>query len=72
MAARIVGENSMGIRLAWRSFQAVIKRSASSSTCVGRAPSRSFILRGPVTLILWLATIKTHFACRLNAMHNVI
>ena len=32
MAAPIVGENSMGICPAWRSFQAPIRRSASSST----------------------------------------
>jgi hypothetical protein len=32
MAAPIVGENSIGMRLAWRSFQAAIRRSASSST----------------------------------------
>jgi hypothetical protein len=32
MAAPIVGENSIGIRLAWRSFQAAIRRCASSST----------------------------------------
>jgi hypothetical protein len=32
MAAPIVGENSIGIRRAWRSFQAPIRRSASSST----------------------------------------
>jgi hypothetical protein len=32
MAAPIVGEKIIGIRFAWRSFQAVISRSASSST----------------------------------------
>ena len=32
MAAPIVGENSIGIRLACRSFHAPISRSASSST----------------------------------------
>jgi hypothetical protein len=31
MAAPMVGENSIGIRLAWRLFQAAIRRSASSS-----------------------------------------
>jgi hypothetical protein len=31
-AAQIVGENSIGMRFAWRSFQAPVKRSASSST----------------------------------------
>ena len=42
--APIVGENSIGIRLAWRSFQAVIRRSASSSTCasVARRLAASF------------------------------
>jgi len=32
MAAPIVGENNIGIRFACRSFQAPIRRSASSST----------------------------------------
>jgi hypothetical protein len=32
MAAPIVGENSIGIRFPWRSFQAPIRRSASSSS----------------------------------------
>jgi hypothetical protein len=32
IAAPIVGENSIGIRFDWHSFQAVIRRSASSST----------------------------------------
>jgi hypothetical protein len=32
MAAPIVGEKIMGARNAWRSFQATIRRSASSST----------------------------------------
>jgi hypothetical protein len=31
-AAPIVGANSKGIRRAWRSFQAAIRRSASAST----------------------------------------
>ena len=44
IAAPIVGENSIGIRLAWRSFQAAIRRSASSSTCasVARRSAASF------------------------------
>jgi hypothetical protein len=32
MAAPIVGEKIMGALIAWRSFQATIRRSASSST----------------------------------------
>ena len=42
--APIVGENSIGMRLAWRSFQAAIKRSASSSTwaSVARRAAASF------------------------------
>jgi hypothetical protein len=32
MAAPIVGEKIMGALIAWRSFQAAIRRSASSST----------------------------------------
>jgi hypothetical protein len=32
MAAPIVGEKIIGARNAWRSFQAAIRRSASSST----------------------------------------
>ncbi len=44
IAAPIVGENSIGIRLAWRSFQAAISRSASSRTwaSVARRLAASF------------------------------
>jgi len=44
IAAPIVGANSIGIRLAWRSFQAAIRRSASSSTwaSVARRLAASF------------------------------
>jgi hypothetical protein len=42
MAAPIVGENSMGIRLAWRSFEVINLKHLS----VGRTPSHGFILRG--------------------------
>src|SRR6516162_2107011 len=44
MAAPIVGENSIGIRFAWRSFQAAISRSASSRTraSVARRLAASF------------------------------
>jgi len=37
MAAPIVGEKIMGECNAWRSFQAAIRRSASSSTCASVA-----------------------------------
>jgi hypothetical protein len=61
MAAPIVGENSIGIRLAWRSFQAAIRRSASSSTCgsVARRLAASFS-RGVAALILHLALVEAH------------
>ncbi len=44
IAAPMIGENSIGIRLAWRSFQAPIRRSASSSTftSVARRLAASF------------------------------
>src|SRR5262249_49277945 len=44
MAAPIVGEKIMGARNAWRSFQAAIRRSASSSTwaSVARGVAASF------------------------------
>ena len=41
IAAPIVGENSIGMRLAWRSFQAAIRCSASSSI-LHRAATRAF------------------------------
>jgi hypothetical protein len=53
MAAPMVGENSIGIRLAWRSFQAAIKRSG-----IGRAPVRRFLLRDLAALILHLARLN--------------
>jgi hypothetical protein len=56
MAAPIVGENSMGIRLAWRSFQAPISRSASS----GRAPRCRFFAGDAGALILHLAAVEAH------------
>jgi hypothetical protein len=61
MAVPMVGENSIGIRLAWRSFQAPISRSASSSTwaSVG-APSRRFFLCGLAALVLKLAAVEAH------------
>jgi len=44
IAAPIVGENIIGMRLAWRSFHAAIRRSASSSTwtSVARRAAASF------------------------------
>jgi hypothetical protein len=41
IAAPIVGENSIGMRFAWRSFHAPIKRSASSSR-FGDHPAMGF------------------------------
>jgi len=66
MAAPIVGENDIGIRQAWRSFQAAMSRSASSSTWA------RFLLRGLTALIPQLAAVEAQFARDLNAMHNVI
>ena len=37
IATPIVGENSIGICFSWRSFQALIRRSASSSICASEA-----------------------------------
>jgi hypothetical protein len=51
----MVGENSIGILLAWRSFQAAISRSASSST-----PARRFVLCGLAVVVVQLAAVKAH------------
>jgi hypothetical protein len=53
MAAPMVGETSIGIRLAWRSFQAAIRRSASSkirgSVARRAAPLASWLLPEPLS-----------------------
>ena len=56
MAAPMVGENSIGIRLAWRSFQAVTSCSASSR--IWRSIARR--LRG--CLLRLLPAVIPHFA----------
>jgi len=49
------------MRLAWRSFQAVIRRSASSSTWASVARrAADFFLGDLLALILHLATIEAH------------
>ena len=62
MAAPIVGENSIGIRLAWRSFQAAISLSLCilKHLSVGRAPLCGFLLGGGATLILQFSLIEAH------------
>jgi hypothetical protein len=55
------GENSIGIRLAWRSFQAPISRSASSSTWASVA-RRGFLLGALPALILHLTAVEAHSA----------
>jgi hypothetical protein len=60
MAAPIVGENSIGMRLAWRSFQAVIRRSASSSTWASVARRLAAFFSGAVRLILHFAAVEAH------------
>jgi hypothetical protein len=52
MAAPMVGENSIGIRFARRSFQAAIRRSILKHLSVGRTPARGFLLRSVAALIL--------------------
>jgi hypothetical protein len=60
-AAPIVGEKSIGIRLVWRSFQAVISRSASSKYLgIRRAACGSFLFGGKPMLILHLAAVESH------------
>ena len=60
MAAPIVGEKIIGIRFAWRSFQAAIRR--SEHLRVGRAPADRFFLYGLSASILHLATVEAHKA----------
>jgi hypothetical protein len=57
-AQPIVGENSMGMRLAWRSFHAAIRRPASSSTCA--TPRGRFLLGSPPASVLHLAAAEAH------------
>ena len=72
MAAPIVGENSIGIRLAWRSFQAAIRRSASFKHLgVGRAPLGRFFLGGLPALILHLAAVEAHVRNRVRSRAGV-
>jgi hypothetical protein len=56
IAAPMVGANSMGIRLAWRSFQAAIRPSASSS----RAPCRGLLFGYLQALIFHFALVESH------------
>ena len=67
----MVGEKIMGARSAWRSFQAAIRRSASSSTCasVARrvAASLSLLRRGP---ILRLAAVEAHALYEFRFYHG--
>ena len=50
MAAPIVGENSIGIRRAWCSFHAVMRRSASSSSWGAEIATKFSIDPGNFTL----------------------
>jgi len=72
MAAPIVGENSNGVRLAWRSFQAAMSSSTSSSTWVPVACLLAASLCGLAALLPELAAVEAHFARRPNAVHKVI
>jgi hypothetical protein len=59
--APIVGENSIGMRLAWRSLRASIRRSdILEHLGVSRAPGRGFFLGSLPALILQLAAIEPH------------
>ena len=73
IAAPMVGENSIGMRLAWRSFQATIRCSASSSTWASvacrAAASFSAACRA---LILHLAAIEAHDRSSPNVDENSI
>ena len=61
MAAPIVGENSIGIRLTCRSFQTATSRSASAMICgsVARCSAAVF-LGGAAALVFHLAAIEAH------------
>jgi hypothetical protein len=63
MAAPIVGENSIGMRLAWRSFQAAIRRSASSST-FGLSDSEILHFVQSTGAPATFSTASTHFRRR--------
>jgi hypothetical protein len=54
IAAPIVGENSIGIRLAWRSFQAAIRHSASFGT--GRVYPVNAVINGGASWIDYILT----------------
>ncbi len=58
--APIVGENSIGMRLACRSFQTVIRRSASSNTWPSVAPGAGRRLRLGLPIRFYLAPIESH------------
>ncbi len=65
MAAPMVGENSIGMRLGCRSFEAVIRHSAFSNTLgIGRTAPGRFLLCGLATLIFQLAAVEAHGAIR--------
>jgi hypothetical protein len=66
MAAPIVGENSIGIRLAWRSFHTVIRWSASFEDLpISRTPGGSLLPRGLPASVLHFAPVESH--CRIVA-----
>jgi hypothetical protein len=50
----------MGIRRAWRSLQALIRRLASSRTGLGRTSAGSLFLGHRPALVLHFAAIETH------------
>jgi hypothetical protein len=58
-AAPIVGENSIGMRFARRSFQSAISRSASYLR-IQRAPCSGFLLGSPPPLVIHFAAVEAH------------
>ena len=57
----MVGENSIGILAAWRSFQAL---GILKHLSIGRASIRRLLFCGFAALILHLAAVEAHVALR--------
>ena len=54
----MVGENSIGIRLAWRSFHQVV--GILQNLLLGRAPPGRFLLGGLSASVIHFAAIESH------------
>ena len=57
----MVGENSIGMRFAWRSFQTAIRWSGILKDLLfGRASSARFLLGGLPTAVIHFAAVESH------------